>query len=406
MFNEIEFEKIKRLPKYVFASVNEVKMRLRQEGQDIIDFSMGNPDGPTPKHIVDKLVETAQKERNHGYSVSKGIYKLRLAAANWYKRKYGVTLDPDTQIVATMGSKEGYVHLVQAITNPGDVAVVPDPCYPIHSQAFILSGANVQRFKLEANEDTSLNQESFFSSLEEAFNSSSPKPKFVVVNFPNNPTTYTVDKAFYQRLVDMARQKRFYIISDIAYAEITYGGYTTPSILEIEGATDVAVETYTLSKTYNMAGWRVGFVVGNKKLIEALIKIKSWLDYGMFTPIQVAATIALDDDQTCISDLNKMYQERQNVLLESFANAGWHIARPKASMFVWAKIPQELSHLGSLEFSTQLLIQASSAVSPGIGFGPHGDEFVRIALIENPNRIRQAARNIKKYFKENGIKTS
>ncbi|MGP1561864.1 MAG: LL-diaminopimelate aminotransferase [Helicobacteraceae bacterium] len=400
MFSEIEFEKIKRLPKYIFAAVNDVKMDLRRKGADIIDLSMGNPDAPTPQHIVQKLIEAAAKEHNHGYSVSRGIYKLRLAAANWYKRKYGVDLDPNTEVIATMGSKEGFVNLVQAVINPGDVAIVPDPCYPIHSQAFILAGGNVLRFKLEARDDMSLDEDKFFSSLEETFENSSPKPKFMVVNFPNNPTTLTVGRSFYERLVAVAREKRFYIISDIAYAEITYDGYVTPSIFEVEGAKDLAVETYTLSKTYNMAGWRVGFVCGNKRLIEALTKIKSWLDYGMFTPIQVAATIALDGEQDCIEDVRKTYQDRLNVLLESFKNAGWDIARPKASMFVWAKIPEYLRHLGSVEFSKELLIKAGVAVSPGVGFGPHGDEYVRIALIENANRIRQAARNIKKYLKD------
>lgn len=403
MFDEIEFGKIKRLPKYVFAAVNEVKMDLRRQGEDIIDFSMGNPDGPTPEHITNKLIESAQKTKTHGYSVSKGIYKLRLAAANWYKRKYGADLDPDTEVVATMGSKEGYVHLVQAITNPGDVAIVPDPCYPIHSQAFILAGGNVQRFKLEFKDDMELDEDKFFQSIDEAFENSSPKPKYLVVNFPNNPTTIHVDVAFYERLVKVAKEKRFYIISDIAYAEITYGGYKTPSIFQVEGAKDVAVESYTLSKTYNMAGWRVGFICGNKKLIDALIKIKSWLDYGMFTPIQVAATVALDDDQTCVEDINKIYQERQDVLIDSFKNAGWDIVRPKASMFVWGRIPEKLREMGSLEFSKELLTEAGVAVAPGIGFGPHGDEYVRIALIENPKRIRQAAKNIKKYFKKKGV---
>jgi alanine-synthesizing transaminase len=361
---------------------------------------MGNPDGATPDHIVDKLIDSIKKPKTHGYSASKGIYKLRLAATDWYKRKYNVTLDPDTEVIATMGSKEGYVHLVQAITNAGDVAVVPDPCYPIHSQAFILAGGNVARFKLEMNEDLTLNEDSFFASLEETFKNSSPKPKYVVVNFPNNPTTITVGLGFYEKLVAMAREKRFYIISDIAYAEITFGDYKTPSILQVKGAKDVAVESYTLSKTYNMAGWRVGFLVGNQKLIGALIKIKSWLDYGMFTPIQVAATIALNEDQQCIEDIKTIYSERMDVMIDSFVGAGWEMTKPQASMFIWARIPDFIRDIGSLEFSKQLLIEAKVAVSPGIGFGPHGDEFVRIALIENPKRIRQAGKNIKKFFKK------
>jgi alanine-synthesizing transaminase len=399
MFDEIEFDKIKRLPKYVFAAVNELKMSERRAGADVIDFSMGNPDGPTPDHIIEKLVESARKPRTHGYSVSKGIYKLRLAACDWYKQKYDVTLDPETEVVATLGSKEGYSHLVHAITNAGDVAMVPDPCYPIHSQAFILAGGNAIRFGLKQHADLSLDVESFFDNIDRALRESSPRPKFLVVNFPNNPTAATVDTYFYERLVALARKERFYIISDIAYAELTYDGYKTPSILEIPGAKDVAVESYTLSKTYNMAGWRVGFVVGNPKLVGALIKIKSWLDYGMFTPIQVAATVALNDDQSCVEEIRENYRKRRDVLIESFANAGWEIPTPKASMFTWARIPEPFRQMGSLEFSKRLLIDAHVAVSPGIGFGPQGDEYVRIALIENENRIRQAARNIKKYFK-------
>lgn len=400
MFDEIEFDKIKRLPKYVFAAVNELKMAGRRAGEDIIDFSMGNPDGPTPDHIVQKLIDSIKKPKTHGYSASKGIYKLRLAVTDWYKRKYNVDLDPETEAVATMGSKEGYVHLVQAITNPGDVAVVPDPCYPIHSQAFILAGGNVARFKLEMNEDYTLDEDRFFASLEETFRSSSPRPKFVVINFPNNPTTVTVGVEFYEKLVAMAKKERFYIISDIAYAEITFDGYETPSIFQVEGAKDVAVESYTLSKTYNMAGWRVGCLVGNQKLIGALIKIKSWLDYGMFTPIQVAATIALNEDQQCVEDIKATYKDRRDVMVEACNAAGWEMSAPRASMFIWARIPEFIRDIGSLEFSKQLLIKAKVAVSPGIGFGPHGDEYVRIALIENPKRIRQAAKNIKKFFKE------
>jgi alanine-synthesizing transaminase len=398
LFDEIEFNKIKRLPKYVFAAVNELKMQERHAGKDIIDLSMGNPEGNTPQHIVDKLVESIQKPKTHRYSASKGIYKLRLAACDWYKKKYGVTLDPDTEAVATMGSKEGYVNLIQAITNPGDTAIVPDPCYPIHSQAFLLAGGNVHSVQLKMHDDYTLDEDAFFEGIEKAMSESSPKPKYVVVNFPNNPTTAVVNVSFYERLVAMAREKRFYIISDIAYAEIAFEGYKTPSILEVEGAKDVAVETYTLSKTYNMAGWRVGFVVGNPKLVGALIKIKSWLDYGMFTPIQVAATVALNDDQTCVQEISDMYQKRRDVLIESFAAAGWVIEKPKASMFVWAKLPEQCMEWGSLEFSKKLLVEAGVAVSPGVGFGPYGDTGVRIALIENEKRIRQAARSIKKFL--------
>lgn len=406
MFDEIQFDKIKRLPKYVFAAVGELKMSERRAGADVIDLSMGNPDGATPDHIIDKLIESAKKPKVYGYSVSKGIYKLRLAAANWYKSKYGVELDPETEVVASMGSKEGYAHLVQAITNFGDTAIVPDPCYPIHSQAFILAGGNVIRFSLTINDDLTLDEDAFIADVKKCLDEASPRPKYLVVNFPNNPTTATVTKEFYQKIVDLAKKERFYVLSDIAYAELSFDGYKTPSIMEIEGAKDVAIESYTLSKTYNMAGWRVGFVVGNKKLVEALAKIKSWLDYGMFTPIQVAATVALDGDQSCVAEIRDTYKRRRDVLIKSFANAGWHIASPKASMFVWARIPEPLRAMGSLEFSKALLINAQVAVSPGIGFGPSADEWVRIALIENENRIRQAAKNIKRYFKANGVKVS
>ena len=403
MFDEIEFEKIKRLPKYVFAAVDELKMAERRAGEDIIDFSMGNPDGPTPKHIIDKLVESVQKPRTHGYSVSKGIYKLRLAICNWYLDKYGVELDPDTEVVASMGSKEGYVNLIQAIINPGDVAMVPDPCYPIHSQAFILAGGNVHRFRLVLKDDFTPDEDAFFRNIETAMRESAPKPKYLVVNFPNNPTTATVDLDFYEKLVAIARRERFYIISDIAYAEITFDGYRAPSILQVPGAKDVAIESYTLSKTYNMAGWRVGFLVGNPKLVGALTRIKSWLDYGMFTPIQVASTIALNENQACVDEIRDTYRRRRDVLLRSFANAGWTIEKPRASMFVWARIPGSFREAGSLEFSKKLLKEAKVAVSPGVGFGPYGDEYVRIALIENEERIRQAARNVRKFLKAQGM---
>jgi len=401
MFDEIQFEKINRLPKYIFAEINEIKMAARRAGEDIIDFSMGNPDARTPQPIIDKLCETAQRDKTHGYSASKGIYKLRLAMVNWYKRKYNVTLDPDTEVVATMGSKEGYVHLVQAISNPGDVAIVPDPTYPIHSQAFILAGANVEKMELIFNEETfEVDEARFIADLMEALDNSLPKAKFLVLNFPHNPTTATVTPEFYEKIVAIAKEKRFYIISDIAYADIAFDGYKTPSILEVEGAKDVAVESYTLSKSYNMAGWRVGFVVGNKKLIAALQSIKSWLDYGMFTPIQVAATVALDEHGYVPDEqIIPRYLKRRDVMLEAFANAGWKMGKPNASMFIWGKIPEICQDMGSLEFSKRLLREAGVAVSPGIGFGKYGDQYVRIALIENENRIRQAARNIKKFLK-------
>ncbi|EAH7619198.1 TPA: LL-diaminopimelate aminotransferase [Campylobacter jejuni] len=400
MFDEIRFNTIERLPNYVFAEVNAIKMAARRAGEDIIDFSMGNPDGKTPQHIIDKLCESANKDKTSGYSTSMGIYKLRLAICNWYKRKYNVNLDPENEVVATMGSKEGFVNLARAIINPGDVVIVPTPAYPIHTQAFIIAGGNVAKMPLAYNEKFELDENQFFENLHKTLNESIPRPKYVVVNFPHNPTTVTCEKSFYERLIATAKKERFYIISDIAYADLTYDDYKTPSILEIEGAKDVAVETYTLSKSYNMAGWRVGFVVGNKRLVSALKKIKSWFDYGMYTPIQVAATIALDGDQTCVDEIRATYDKRMHILLEAFENAGWKLQKPRASMFIWAKLPESKRHLKSLEFSKQLLQRASVAVSPGVGFGEAGDEYVRIALIENENRIRQAARNIKKYLKE------
>ncbi|MBP9616537.1 MAG: LL-diaminopimelate aminotransferase, partial [Aliarcobacter sp.] len=400
MFPEIEFERMKRLPNYVFAEVNNIKMEARRAGEDVIDFSMGNPDGPAPQHITDKLIEAAAKPKNHGYSVSAGIFKLRLAISNWYKRKYDVDfLDPNKHICATMGSKEGYVHLVQAIVNVGDVAVVPDPTYPIHSYAFMLNGAAVHKFELAFDDTFKVDEDVFFQRLQKTIDESIPKVKFVVVNFPHNPTCATVTPEFYTKLVAMAKRERFYIISDIAYADITFDGYKTPSIFQAEGALDVAVECFTLSKSYNMAGWRVGCIVGNEKLIGALKRIKSWLDYGMFTPIQIAATVALDGPQDCVAEHVEKYRKRRDLMLEVFAEAGWKMNKPNASMFIWAKIPECAAHLGSMEFSKQLLTQAQVAVSPGIGFGHYGDQYVRIALIENEKRIRQAAKNIKKYLK-------
>ncbi len=400
MFPEIDFERMKRLPNYVFAEVNNIKMEARRAGKDVIDFSMGNPDGAAPQHITDKLTEAAQKPKNHGYSASAGIYKLRLAICNWYKRKYGVDyLDPDKHAVATMGSKEGYVHLVEAMVNVGDVAVVPDPTYPIHSYAFMLAGAAVHKFELSFDDEFKVDEDVFFQRLQKTIDESIPRVKYIVVNFPHNPTCATVTVDFYQKLVDMAKTERFYIISDIAYADITFDGYKTPSIFQAEGALDVAVESFTLSKSYNMAGWRVGFITGNEKLVGALKRIKSWLDYGMFTPIQVAATVALDGPQECVEEHIEKYRKRRDVMLEAFEDAGWKMNTPNASMFIWAKIPECAAHLGSMEFSKQLLTEADVAVSPGIGFGHYGDQYVRIALIENEKRIRQAAKNIKRYLK-------
>jgi len=400
MFDEFQFEKINRLPKYVFAAVNDIKMSERHNGKDVIDFSMGNPDGETPKHIQDKLIEATLKKGNHGYSTSKGIYNLRLAITDWYKRKYGVDLDPNGEAIATMGSKEGYAHLVEAITNVGDVAIVPEPTYPIHTYAFTLAGGAVRKMEIKFNSDFELDEKIFFRDLKISIKESVPKPKYVVVNFPHNPTTVTATQNFYEKLVALAKKERFYIISDIAYADLTFDGYKTPSILSVKGAKDVAVESFTLSKSYNMAGWRVGFLVGNRKLIGALEKIKSWVDYGMFTPIQVAATVALNGDQTCVADITEKYRVRRDFLIKSFGQAGWKLDKPKATMFIWAKIPEKARYLGSLEFSKRLLMEAQIAVSPGIGFGEYGDEYVRIALIENKHRIKQASKNIKKFLKQ------
>lgn len=399
MFDEIQFEKIKRLPKYVFAAINEIKLEMRRNNEDVIDFSMGNPDGSPPEHVIDKLCESARKTKNQGYSASRGIYKLRLAICKWYKQTYNVDLDPESQVCVTMGSKEGYVHLVQAISNLGDNAIVPEPAYPIHYYAFILNGANVSTFGLKWNDEMELDVEDFFGNLQRVLKEVMPKPKFVVVNFPHNPTTIVAYKEFYERLVAMAKEERFYIISDIAYAELCFDGFKTPSIFEVSGAADVAVESYTLSKTYNMAGWRVGFFVGNAKMIGALQKIKSWIDYGIYTPIQIASTVALDGDQSCIKEVKSKYEKRMEVLIKAFGEAGWEMKKPKASMFIWAKIPKCAESLGSLEFSKRLLKEAKIAVSPGVGFGSYGEGYVRIALIENEKRIRQAARNLKVFLK-------
>ncbi len=401
MFNEIIFETMEKLPNYVFAEVGKIKMDLRRKGKDVIDFSMGNPDGPTPKHIINKLIEASKKDKNHGYSSSIGIYKLRLAISNWYKRRYNANIDPNTEAIATMGSKDGYVHLIQAIANDGDIAIVPEPTYPIHSYAFSISGAKVRKMGISFNDDYELDEDKFLSELEQKIDEDGKKAKFVLVNFPHNPTCVTVTENFYERLVKLAKEKRFYIISDIAYADLTYDGYKTPSILSVKGAKDVAIESFTLSKSYNMAGWRVGFFCGNAKLVGALQKLKSWTNYGMFTPIQVASTIALNGPQGCVEDIKMVYQKRRDVLVDSFANAGWKLNPPKSTMFIWAKIPEQLKGMKSLEFSKKLLSEANVAVSPGGSFGEYGDDYVRIALLENKNRIRQAGKNIKKFLKEN-----
>jgi len=384
-----EFHRIKRLPPYVFNIVNELKVQARRRGEDIIDFGMGNPDQPTPKHIVDKLIEAARNPRNHRYSASRGIYKLRLAISDWYGRRYGVDIDPETEAVATIGSKEGISHLALAIVSPGDVVFVPNPTYPIHGYSAIIAGGDVRSIPLFPGVD-------FFEELLKATKEHWPKPKLLVLNFPHNPTTEVVDRSFFERVVDFAKEHNMLVIHDLAYADIVYDGYKAPSLLEVPGAKDIGVEFFTLSKSYNMPGWRVGFAVGNKKMVAALTRIKSYLDYGMFQPIQIAAIIALNGPQECVGEIVSLYQRRRDVLIESFANAGWEINKPLATMFVWAKIPKALREKKSLEFSKFLLDEAKVAVSPGIGFGDYGDEYVRLALVENENRIRQAAKNIKK----------
>ncbi len=389
-----EFYRIKRLPPYVFNIVTELKTAARKRGEDIIDFGMGNPDQPSPKHIVDKLVEAALMPRNHRYSASKGIYKLRLAIADWYKRRYNVDIDPDAESIATIGSKEGLAHLALAIIGPGDVVFVPNPTYPIHAYSVIIAGGDVRSIPLAPGVD-------FFEELLKATKQTWPKPKLLVLNFPHNPTTEVVDKGFFSKVVDFAKEHDIMVIHDLAYADIVFDGYKAPSFMEVPGAKDVGVEFFTLSKSYNMPGWRVGFAVGNRKMIAALTRIKSYLDYGMFQPIQIAAIIALNGPQECVEEIRAMYEERRNVLIESFSRSGWDIAKPKATMFVWARIPESYKHMKSLEFSKLLLDKAKVAVSPGIGFGEYGDDYVRLALVENEHRIRQAAKGIKKALETN-----
>ena len=391
-----EFHRIKRLPPYVFNIVTDLKVAARKRGEDIIDFGMGNPDQPTPKHIVDKLIEAAQNPRNHRYSASRGIYKLRLAISDWYKRRYDVDIDPETEAVATIGSKDGIAHLALAILGPGDVVLVPDPTYPIHKYSVIIAGGDVRSIPLMPGVD-------FFEELEKATKQSWPKPKLLVINFPHNPTTEVVDKDFFVKIVAFAKENDLMVIHDIAYADIVFDGYKAPSFMEAPGAKDVGVEFFTLSKSYNMPGWRVGFAVGNKKMIAALTRMKSYFDYGMFQPIQIGAIIALNGPQDCVSQICSLYKTRRDVLIDSFAKAGWEIEKPRASMFVWAKIPEPFRDLKSMEFSKFLLKQAKVAVSPGIGFGENGDGFVRLALVENEHRTRQAAKCIKKAL-EMGVK--
>jgi alanine-synthesizing transaminase len=385
------FHRIKRLPPYVFAEVNAMKASARAAGEDVIDFGMGNPDSATPQHIVDKLVEAVADPRTHRYSTSRGIPGLRRAQAAYYDRRFGVDIDPETETIVTLGSKEGFANLAQAISAPGDVIVVPNPSYPIHAYGFIIAGAALRHVPVGPGID-------FMAELERAVKYSVPPPLALVLNFPANPTAMVVDLAFYEEVVRFCREHGIIIISDIAYAEIYFDGKPPPSILQVPGAKDISVEFTSLSKTYSMPGWRIGFATGNAKIISALARIKSYLDYGAFTPIQVAATAALNGPQECVAEFRDIYKRRRDVMVESFAQAGWDIPPPPATMFAWAPIPEPFTHLGSLEFSKLLLAEAQVAVSPGLGFGEYGDGFVRLALVENRHRTRQAARNIKRFF--------
>ncbi len=388
---EQEFYRIKRLPPYVFAEVNDMKAKARAAGEDIIDFGMGNPDSPTPAHIVDKLIETVQDPRTHRYSNSRGIPGLRRAVAAYYQRRFRVDLDPETEAIVTLGSKEGFANLATAITGPGDVVVVPNPSYPIHAYGFIIAGAALRHIPAGPEVD-------FMAELERAVKYSVPAPLAVVVNFPANPTAQTVDYAFYEELVRFCRGAGVIVISDLAYAEIYFDDTPPPSILQVPGAKEIAVEFTSLSKTYSMPGWRIGFAAGNPRIIAALARVKSYLDYGAFTPVQVAATAALNGPQECVDEFRAVYRRRRDVLVESFAAAGWHIPLPPATMFAWAPVPRQYAALGSLEFSKLLLSEAKVAVSPGLGFGEYGEGYVRIALVENRHRIRQAARNVRKFL--------
>ena len=392
-----KFQRIERLPPYVFNIIGELKQQARVAGEDIIDFGMGNPDQPTPEHIVDKMVETARRGDTHRYSQSKGIPRLRRAICDWYKQRYDVDLDPATEAIVTLGSKEGLAHLALATTGPGDAILVPNPSYPIHPYGFVISGADIRHVPMGEDENA------FFVELEKAIHTSWPKPKMLVLNFPSNPTAYCVELEFYERVVAIAREHSIWVVQDLAYADLCYDGYVAPSILQVEGAKDVAVEFYSMSKSYNMPGWRVGFCCGNKALVGALARIKSYLDYGMFTPIQVAAIAALEGDQSCVKEICAMYQSRRDVLCNGLNAAGWPVRVPKATMFVWAQIPECYRQMGSLEFSKKLLTDARVAVSPGVGFGEFGEDYVRFGLIENEHRTRQAIRSIKRMIKNDGF---
>jgi alanine-synthesizing transaminase len=391
-----EFERIARLPPYVFNITTELKMAARRRGEDIIDFGMGNPDGPTPQHIVDKLIETVRRPDTHRYSVSKGIPRLRRAICDWYRRRYGVEFDPETEAIATIGSKEGIAHLALATLGRSDTVLVPNPSYPIHIYGPVIAGADIRHVPITPDVD-------FFAQLEGAIHTSFPKPKMLIINFPSNPTAQCVELPFFEKIVALARAYGIYVVHDLAYADIVFDGWNAPSIMQVEGAREVAVEFFTMSKSYNMAGWRVGFMVGNRDLVNALSRIKGYHDYGTFTPIQVAAIAALDGPQECVAQIAANYQKRRDVLVKGLQEAGWPVEVPKASMYVWAKIPVPYRAQGSLEFSKRLIERAKVSVSPGIGFGEFGDDHVRFALIENSARTRQAVRGIKQMFREDGL---
>ncbi|MBX3597159.1 MAG: LL-diaminopimelate aminotransferase [Rhizobiaceae bacterium] len=386
-----EFHKVRRLPPYVFEQVNRLKASARARGADIIDLGMGNPDLPTPSSIVDKLVEVVRDPRTHRYSASRGIPGLRRAQANYYARRFGVKLDPDTQVVATLGSKEGFANMAQAITAPGDVVLCPNPTYPIHAFGFIMSGGVIRSLQVEPDDK-------FIPALERGVRHSIPKPIALILNYPSNPTAMVASLDFYKDVVAFARKNDIIILSDLAYSEIYFDGNPPPSVLQVPGAEDVTVEFTSMSKTFSMPGWRMGFAVGNQRLIAALTRVKSYLDYGAFTPIQVAATTALNGDGSEIEEIRSVYHKRRDAMVESFGRAGWDIPAPPASMFAWAPIPEQFRHLGSLEFSKLLIEHADVAVAPGVGFGEHGDDYVRLAFVENEHRIRQAARSIKKFL--------
>jgi len=394
-----EFARIKRLPPYVFNIVNDLKAAARARGEDIIDFGMGNPDQPTPQHIVDKLVEAAQRNDTHRYSISRGIPRLRKSICDWYKRRYDVDLDPDKNAIVTIGSKEGLAHLALATVGPGDAVLVPNPAYPIHPYGIAIAGADIRHVPLRPDLD-------FFVELKKAIKDSWPKPKMLILNFPGNPTTQCVDLEFFEKVVAIAKEHEIWVVQDLAYADLVFDGYTAPSILQVEGAMDVAVEFFSLSKSYNMPGWRVGFMCGNEALVAALARIKSYLDYGMFTPIQIAAIAALDGPQDCVREICSMYEERRDALCDGLNQIGWNVEKPKATMFVWAQIPPAYRDMGSLEFSKKMLSDAKVAVSPGIGFGQYGDDYVRFGLIENKHRTRQAVRCIRDMFRKDRVPVS